>query len=83
MGEIAARLADLVVLTSDNPRSEEPLRILEEIEEGVLKAGIKKFQISDFRSQIQNRKSKIETGLFCRAGPALGHPFGPAAGTHG
>ena len=58
MGEIAARLADLVVLTSDNPRSEEPLRILEEIEEGVLKAGIKKFQISDLKSQIQNLKSK-------------------------
>ncbi len=31
MGEIAIRLADRVVLTSDNPRSEDPVAILEEI----------------------------------------------------
>ena len=42
MGEIAARLSDLVVLTSDNPRTEDPLRILNEIEEGVQKTGWRK-----------------------------------------
>lgn len=35
MGEAASRLADRVVLTSDNPRSEDPLAILREIEAGV------------------------------------------------
>lgn len=35
MGEIAARLADLTILTSDNPRSENPERIVEQIERGV------------------------------------------------
>ena len=35
MGMIAARLSDVVVITSDNPRSEEPQRIIEEIERGI------------------------------------------------
>jgi UDP-N-acetylmuramoyl-L-alanyl-D-glutamate--2,6-diaminopimelate ligase len=36
MGRVAAERADLVFLTSDNPRSEDPLAILREIEAGVL-----------------------------------------------
>ncbi len=36
MGRVAAMQSDLVYLTSDNPRSEDPLAILREIEQGVL-----------------------------------------------
>jgi UDP-N-acetylmuramyl-tripeptide synthetase len=35
MGEIAGRYSDFVVLTSDNPRTEDPLKILNEIEIGL------------------------------------------------
>jgi len=38
MGEIAGRLADLTILTTDNPRSEDPLRIINDIVVGVQKA---------------------------------------------
>jgi len=40
MGEAAARRSDVVVLTSDNPRTEEPGAILAEIETGVRAAGM-------------------------------------------
>jgi UDP-N-acetylmuramyl-tripeptide synthetase len=36
MGEIAGRLADVVIITSDNSRSEEPVSIMAEIENGLL-----------------------------------------------
>jgi UDP-N-acetylmuramoyl-L-alanyl-D-glutamate--2,6-diaminopimelate ligase len=39
MGMVAARLSDVVVITSDNPRSEEPQRIIEEISRGIPAGG--------------------------------------------
>jgi UDP-N-acetylmuramoyl-L-alanyl-D-glutamate--2,6-diaminopimelate ligase len=38
MGEVSSRLADLTVVTSDNPRDEEPMAIIEDILEGVHRA---------------------------------------------
>jgi UDP-N-acetylmuramoyl-L-alanyl-D-glutamate--2,6-diaminopimelate ligase len=35
MGELAARLADLAIVTSDNPRTEDPERIVQDIEAGM------------------------------------------------
>jgi UDP-N-acetylmuramoyl-L-alanyl-D-glutamate--2,6-diaminopimelate ligase len=35
MGAVAGRLSDLIVITSDNPRSEDPSRIIEEIQRGI------------------------------------------------
>ena len=34
MGMVAARLSDVVVITSDNPRSEDPARIIDEVNRG-------------------------------------------------
>ena len=55
MGFIAARLSDIVVLTSDNPRTEDPFKIIEEIVEG----------IDDLENviQIENRKQAIKTAF--------------------
>jgi UDP-N-acetylmuramoyl-L-alanyl-D-glutamate--2,6-diaminopimelate ligase len=39
MGEAATRLADLTIVTSDNPRSEEPEAIIAEIETGARRGG--------------------------------------------
>lgn len=41
MGEIAAKLGDVVILTSDNPRSEVPEHIIRDIEPGVQSIGLK------------------------------------------
>ncbi len=52
MGEISAKLSDFSVLTSDNPRSEEPSSILKEIEVGVA-------PITDDYISVVDRKEAI------------------------
>ena len=37
MGEISGRIADYTIITSDNPRTEEPKEIINQIEEGIKK----------------------------------------------
>lgn len=39
MGMVAARLSDVVILTSDNPRTEDPARILEDVRRGMAPGG--------------------------------------------
>jgi UDP-N-acetylmuramoyl-L-alanyl-D-glutamate--2,6-diaminopimelate ligase len=52
MGEEAARLSDLVIATSDNPRSEDPLLILNDIRVGLDRAGKPYELIVDRREAI-------------------------------
>lgn len=59
MGEIAARYSDHVFLTSDNPRSEDPERILLDIEEGVKRAGA----LASSYERIVDRKQAIERAI--------------------
>jgi UDP-N-acetylmuramoyl-L-alanyl-D-glutamate--2,6-diaminopimelate ligase len=42
MGAVAARLSDLVIITSDNPRSENPAAIIEEVKRGIVPAADRK-----------------------------------------
>ncbi len=49
MGEAAARGADLVVVTSDNPRTEEPAAIIAEILPGLERAGMHRLSATSLR----------------------------------
>src|SRR5438876_4033 len=51
MGAIATQLADFTILTSDNPRSEKPEAILDDIERGI-RGGGKYVRITDRRAAI-------------------------------
>jgi UDP-N-acetylmuramoyl-L-alanyl-D-glutamate--2,6-diaminopimelate ligase len=65
MGAVAARLSDIVVITSDNPRSEDPARIIEEIKRGLPPAsdrGAATFTIVDRTEAIQFAIQKAEPG---------------------
>jgi len=57
MGKVAATFADLIFLTSDNPRSEDPLAIIKDVEKGIIKTGIKNYKI------IPDRRKAIEKAL--------------------
>ena len=53
MGEVSGRLADLTVITSDNPRFEEPLAIMDDIETGIKKTSGSYVKIADRKEAIK------------------------------
>ena len=53
MGEVSSRLADLTVVTSDNPRDEEPMDIINDILQGVHKADGEYVTIPDRKEAIR------------------------------
>ena len=62
MGEAATRLADLTVVTSDNPRSEDPLAIIAEIEPGARRGGGRYVIEPERREAIRLALSEAEPG---------------------
>ena len=56
MGEIAGRFSDFAIVTSDNPRTENPMDIINSIVEGVKKSGCEYVV-------IENRREAIEYAL--------------------
>jgi len=53
MGEVSSHLADLTVVTSDNPRDEEPQDIINDILVGVKKGSGQYIEIIDRKSAIK------------------------------
>jgi len=58
MGKVVSEFADKIVLTSDNPRNEDPKQIIEEILPGI-KRGTEVQQIEDRRSAIHSAVSGL------------------------
>jgi UDP-N-acetylmuramoyl-L-alanyl-D-glutamate--2,6-diaminopimelate ligase len=52
MGRVAGENSDVVFITSDNPRTEDPVKIISEIEAGVKESGAEYFAVSDRREAI-------------------------------
>jgi UDP-N-acetylmuramoyl-L-alanyl-D-glutamate--2,6-diaminopimelate ligase len=57
MGKVAATLADLIFLTSDNPRYEDPMAIIRDVEKGIKNAGSESYTV------IPDRKEAIAKAL--------------------
>jgi len=66
MASVAAEYSDRLILTSDNPRSEDPLRIIEDMKEGLSNDDLSK------TIAIADRKEAIRTSaMFAKAGDII------------
>lgn len=61
MGEVAGRHSDFVIVTSDNPRTENPLEIIEEIEVGLKETDCEYAVVSDRRDAIYQAIAKAQS----------------------
>jgi len=62
MGEIAGKYSDLVIATSDNPRNEDPLKIISEITSGISDTNTPFQVVPDRREAIQRAILGAKTG---------------------
>jgi UDP-N-acetylmuramoyl-L-alanyl-D-glutamate--2,6-diaminopimelate ligase len=60
MGEIAAQLCDLAVVTSDNPRTENPATIIDQILRGVQRVKSRCYAVSDFNNGFKDKGYVVE-----------------------
>jgi UDP-N-acetylmuramoyl-L-alanyl-D-glutamate--2,6-diaminopimelate ligase len=74
MGEIAVRDADLAVVTSDNPRTEEPASIVAAIVDGVRRAGAVERAAAALRTSPRGYHVEIDRRAAIRAAAAAVQP---------
>jgi UDP-N-acetylmuramoyl-L-alanyl-D-glutamate--2,6-diaminopimelate ligase len=73
MGRVGVERADLCVLTSDNPRTEDPLQILEDVEAGARRTGSARIELDDLPSAragyctVLDRRTAIEAAIAAAA----------------
>jgi UDP-N-acetylmuramoyl-L-alanyl-D-glutamate--2,6-diaminopimelate ligase len=71
MGEVAGKYSDLAILTSDNPRTEDPLAILEEVEKGFKALPLKEWPLDEIKLwrskrgylKVPDRREAIRTAI--------------------
>ncbi|MEW6236170.1 MAG: UDP-N-acetylmuramoyl-L-alanyl-D-glutamate--2,6-diaminopimelate ligase [Candidatus Omnitrophota bacterium] len=62
MGEIALRRSDFVIVTDDNPRTEDPKKIIQDIEKGMAWARDRYIIVPNRREAIAAAVAKLQTG---------------------
>ena len=71
MGEIAARYSDLAIITSDNPRTEEPLAIMEDVRAGIAPLGLREYRMEELAggfgekgfAAIESRRDAVRVAI--------------------
>jgi UDP-N-acetylmuramoyl-L-alanyl-D-glutamate--2,6-diaminopimelate ligase len=71
MGKIAATMSNLAIVTSDNPRTEDPKVILEQIKAGITPLGIREYRLDELTDDfsdngfvvIENRRDAIRCAV--------------------
>jgi UDP-N-acetylmuramoyl-L-alanyl-D-glutamate--2,6-diaminopimelate ligase len=69
MGMVAARLSDIVVITSDNPRSEDPARIIDEVRRGA--EGETRSGGAELVEVLDRREAIVRAVALARAGDVV------------
>lgn len=63
MGKIACKYADYILITSDNPRTEDPISIMNDIEKGIIEAKYTNYTKIEKREEaIQKAVSLLKSG---------------------
>lgn len=62
MGKAAGELSDIAIITSDNPRTEDPLKIIADIEAGIAGTNAEQMSISDRREAIATAMRTAQPG---------------------
>jgi UDP-N-acetylmuramoyl-L-alanyl-D-glutamate--2,6-diaminopimelate ligase len=62
MGKVAAQLSDVVIITDDNPRSEDPAAIRKSVVDGTKNGSAQVFEVSDRREAISQALKLAEPG---------------------
>jgi UDP-N-acetylmuramoyl-L-alanyl-D-glutamate--2,6-diaminopimelate ligase len=73
MGRVAARLADWTILTSDNPRNEDPMAIIAAIEQGFAKEGSAAYDVVPDRKEAIGRALAMAEKGSCVLVAGKGH----------